>query len=102
MTNDMKIRQGARLDFTVERADPEAVSATFLAQSGTTTLTDTVEYVNGVAAFQFDNTDVIGVYEYQVMENFATGNPDIYPNQDECDGDCELPTLEICKSLSEA
>lgn len=102
MTNDMKIRQGARLNFTVERAEPEAVSATFLAKSGTTTITQTVVYANGIAPFEIEDTDVIGVYEYQVMENFATGSPDIYPNQDDCDGDCDLPTLEICKSLSEA
>lgn len=98
----MKIRAGARLSFTVQRADDEAVSATFIAVNDTVTITDTIAYdEDGIAAFQFDSpdTNVVGEYEYQVNENFATGSPDIYPNGDDCDGDCDLPTLEICESL---
>ena len=98
----MTIRAGARLNFTIERADSEAISATFLAVDGANSLTDTVEYdEDGIATFQFDSpdTDLEGDYEYQVSENFATGSPDIYPNADDCDGDCDFPTLEICESL---
>jgi hypothetical protein len=97
------IRAGARLNFTIERADADAVSATFLAVYGSHSITDTVNYdADGFAAFQFDSpdTDFVGDYEYQVSENFATGSPDIYPNFDNCDGDCDLPTLQICESLS--
>lgn len=100
--DSMKIRQGARLNFTVERADPSAVSATFIAQYQDIVITDTVSYdSNGIAAFEFNSpdTDVVGEYEYQINENFSSGSPDIYPNMDDCDGDCDLPTLEICKSL---
>lgn len=100
--DDLKIRAGARLSFTVERADDEAVSATFLAVMDDVVITDTVDYdEDGKAAFQFDspNTDVVGVYDYQVNENFESGSPDIYPSADDCDGDCDLPTLEICESL---
>lgn len=102
--NDMKIRAGARLSFSVTRADDTAVSATFIAQFETNIISDTVEYdEDGVAAFQFDSpdTDVVGEYEYQVNENFETGSPDIYPSGDDCGGDeCEFPTLEICESLT--
>lgn len=99
--NNMKIRAGARLNFTIEQADPESISATFIAVSGNVTITDTVPYINGVANFQFDSpdTDVVGTYEYQINENFASGSPDIYPNTDNCEGDCDLPTLVICESL---
>ena len=99
--SNMQIRQGARLNFTIYQADESSVSATFIAVSGNVTITDTVPYVNGEAHFQFDSpdTDVVGTYEYQINENFATGSPDIYPNTDNCDGDCDLPTLEICESL---
>ena len=99
--DSMKIRAGARLNFTIERADPTAISATFLAVGETVSITDTVAYVSGVANFQFDSpdTDVVGIYQFQVNENFATGSPDIYPNTDGCDGDCDFPTLEICESL---
>jgi len=100
-TDNMQIRQGARLNFTVYQADPSSVSATFIAQYEDLIITDTVAYVDGEAHFQFDSpeTDNIGVYEYQINENFSSGSPDIYPNMDNCDGDCDFPTLEICESL---
>lgn len=100
--NHMSIRSGARLSFSVEQADESSVSATFIAQNDDATISDTVAYVDGVANFTFGSpdTDTVGVYEYQINENFASGSPDIYPNTDDCDGDCDLPTLEICESLS--
>lgn len=101
MMNSMKIRAGARLNFTVEQADSESISATFLAVFEDNTITDTVDYVNGKAVFDFNapDTSIVGVYSYQVSENFTSGSPDIYPNLDGCDGDCDFPTLEICESL---
>ncbi len=103
--DSMQIRAGARLSFSVEQADSTSVSATFIADDGAGhIITDTVAYTDGVAAFQFDSpdTDYIGTYEYQINENFSSGSPDIYPNVDDCDGDCDFPTLEICESLSES
>lgn len=103
MNNEsMKIRAGARLNFTVTRADPDAISATFMAVFEAAEITDTVTYDSeGLASFQFDSpdTDVVGEYDYQINENFATGSPDIYPNPDNCDGECAFPILEICESL---
>jgi len=102
--DNLTIRAGARLSFTVERADDEAVSATFIAQSDDATITDTVDYDSeGKAEFQFDSpdTDVVGDYQYQVNENFESGSPDIYPSSDDCDGDCDFPELKICESLPE-
>lgn len=100
--NEMKIRAGARLNFSVERADESAISATFIAEFEDNIISDTVEYdEDGIANFQFDSpdTDVVGEYEYQVNENFETGSPDIYPSGDDCDGDdCDFPILEICES----
>lgn len=100
--NNMKIRAGSRLSMEVLQADPDSVGATFIANNGTKTITDTLPYVDGKAYFTFDSpdTDVVGTYEYQVNENFSTGSPDIYPNFDNCDGDCSFPTLEICESLA--
>lgn len=99
--NNIKIRAGSRLNFTVEQADPDSVSATFIAVFENVTITNTVNYVDGKAYFEFDSpdTDIVGIYEYQVNENFPTGSPDIYPNFDNCSGDCSFPTLEICESL---
>lgn len=103
--NNITIRAGARLTFTIQRADPNAVSATFIAEMDGVIITDTVPYDSeGVAVFQFDSpdTDVVGTYDYQVNENFPTGSPDIYPSLGDCFGDeCEFPQLIICESLEE-
>ena len=102
--DDIKIRQGSRFTFIVQREDENAVSATFIFSDGTIIHSKTVAYdVNGNAYFEIGSpdTDVVGVYEYQVNENFASGSPDIYPNIDGCDGDCDLPKLTICESLPE-
>lgn len=102
--NNLTIRSGARLTFTVERASEDAVSATFTAEMDGVTIEDTIAYTNGVAVFQFDSpdTDIPGEYDYQVAENFSTGSPDIYPSLGDCFGDnCELPKLIICESLGD-
>lgn len=100
--HDMTIRSGGRLSFTVEMADPSAVSATFIMQNETVLVEITENYDDdGIAYFDIGSpdTDVVGVYNYQVNENFATGDPDIYPSMNDCDGDCDFPTIEICESL---
>lgn len=102
--NDMKIRAGEQLRFSITQADPDSLSATFIAQSEDNTISSTVLYSNGVAWFEFNSpdTDAIGVYKYQVNENFPTGSPDIYPSPGGCkSGNCGFPTLEICESLTE-
>lgn len=100
--HNITIRQGARFSFEVEQADPSSVSVTFIAQSEDNTFQDTQEYVDGVATFDFqeDDTSVVGEYDFQLNENFATGSPDIYPAMGDCFGeDCDFPTLTICESL---
>jgi len=100
--DNITIRAGAKLNFSISRADESAVSATFIAEYGGNEISDTIAYdIGGNAQFLFESpdTDIAGLYKYQVNENFATGSPDIYPNNNCCSGDCELPTLEICESL---
>lgn len=103
MSDNLRIRQGARLSFVVEQADPDSISATFIAKKDATIIENTVNYdADGKAFFHFDSpdTDIVGEYEYQINENFSTGSPDIYPSDGDClNGDCELPILEICESL---
>ena len=103
MTN-LTIRKGSRLNLVVYQADPDSISATFIAHldDPETTIQDTVAYTDGEAHFEIQDTDVVGVYDYQVNENFTSGNPDIYPADGDCDEeDCEFPTLEICESLEQ-
>lgn len=98
--DNMTVRQNGKLTFTVNRADDDAVSATFIMQLDDLIVTETVAYdSDGLALFDIDDTSVVGVYQYQINENFESGNPDIYPNLDDCDGDCDLPEVEICESL---
>lgn len=99
--DNLTIRQGAKLDFTIYQADDRSVSATFTAVMNDIIIEETVLYTNGEAHFTFGSpdTDVVGIYEYQVAENFASGSPDIYPNNTGC-ADCSFPTLEICESLT--
>lgn len=103
MDENMTVRQGGRLSFTVNRADSSAISATFIMASESKTVVVTEVYDSeGKASFEIGSpdTDTVGTYNYQLNENFSTGSPDIYPSPDGCDGDCELPTVEICESLS--
>ena len=98
--NELRIRAGAQLTFEVERADPSAISATFIAELDTTTITDTVPYnSDGLAFFEFDEvgTSTVGTYRYQINENFAAGSPDKYPILNNGD----FPELHIYESLDE-
>lgn len=99
---DITIRQGGKLSFEVQRADEQAISATFMFGDNELLVSDTVAYdSDGIAFFEFGSpdTDDVGEYSYQVNENFETGSPDIYPNIDDCDGDCDLPKVIICEAL---
>lgn len=103
----MKIRAGGRLNFQTLRGDPSAVSATFIMQAQDEpgiVVTATEPYdEDGVAFFDIGSpeTDEVGVYDYQINENFTLGSPDIYPDPTGCEGDCEFPTVTICESLPE-
>lgn len=105
--NSMKIRAGGRLNFEVHRGDSEAVSATFIMQNqeepGTVVTATEMYDDDGVAFFDIGSpdTDVVGVYDYQINENFIVGSPDMYPDPTGCEGDCEFPTVTICESLPE-
>jgi len=102
---NIAVLEGGNLPLTVERQDPEALSATLIlkhTESGAI-IEVTGNYVDGVAdvSLDGDNTSVVGVYEYQVNENFESGSPDKYPNPNNCDGDFEFPTITIYNSLDE-
>jgi len=102
--NDMSVLQGGNLPLTVERLDPAAISATLILkiQGSDTVLSKSSSYDgNGVAdvSLNGDDTAVPGVYDYQINENFSTGDPDKYPNPDKCSGEFSFPTITIYESL---
>ncbi len=96
---NLTYRQGSLISLDVERASDTAISATLL-YNGPIADQITELYVNGVAHFEFSLDDV-GEYEYQINESYESGPPDIYPNMDNCDGDCDLPKITICEALPE-
>lgn len=101
---DFSVRVGSLEPFEIPRGYESAVSVTLLLQDKETG----DEYVftaaydeNGVAYIYFEDVP-IGIYEYQVNENYETGLPSIYPDPSDCDGgDCDLPLMEVCYSLPE-
>lgn len=102
-----KIRKGSRLDLQVEAPDENSVSATILLRStveGSSVIEFTEPFVDKIADFVnvegISDLD-IGLYDVQINENYATGQPDKYPSADDCNGECEYLILEICESLDD-
>lgn len=58
--------------------------------------------VNLIADFQSEvgiPSLPVGEYTYMVYENYATGLPAAYPDPENCDGECDLPTITICEAI---
>lgn len=106
MDNDIRVRQGAQLNLRVTQGDPTSSSATVILRHQDTQdlITQTAAFVGGVAEVSFGavHTAVVGVYDYQVNENFGSSDPLKYPDPNDCDGECEFPTVTICESLDGA
>lgn len=103
MTN-LKIRQGQVIRLLVEQGDEDSISATLLMRNQETldVITATATYTDGVAELVVDgeDTETVGIYDYQINENFSGGDKDKYPDPTDCDGeDCDFPTIEICDAI---
>ena len=109
---------GSQIPQYVEQGDESSISATIVYKDQDTlevyTKSADFEVVEGNDAKVADltleatgeagemTTSVVGVFEYQIYENFEDESPFIYPNPDGCGEDeCELPTLTICEALDE-
>lgn len=102
MNDDYIVWKGSRFDFQVTTDEEDAVSITLaLKDADDNNFEFTEPVVDGVADFQdSDVTDLAAAeYEYQIYENYATGNPTIFPDTDKCEGECELPTITICEAI---
>ena len=108
--NDFKVRQGAQVPLTVVQGDDASVSATLILREQTTDalIQATGAFVDIGGKMLADvsltglQTAIRGVYDYQVNENFATGDPLKYPDPNNCDGECVFPTITICEALDES
>ena len=101
---NMTVWEGSQVPLTVEQGDPTSVSASIVMIEQTTEQTYTVtgeyEDIDGVMTADVSLTDtetVVGVYDYYITENFTDEDPLVYPDPDNCDGDCELPTITVCE-----
>jgi hypothetical protein len=105
MSNNMSVLQGGLLPLTVNQGDSDSVSATLILKEQTTevVIEKTALYINGVADLTLDEdeTDVVGVYDYQINEEYVSGAPDKYPDPDNCQGEFAFPTLTIYQALDE-
>lgn len=96
----MKELHGASLNFVVVQSERTSVSITVVIKSKTDGSVQefTETFVDGKASFAISTLDV-GKYEYQINENYDSGAPDKFPNNDNCDGDCTFPEIIICAAL---
>jgi len=102
--NNIKVRQGAQLNLRITQGDEDSISATVILrpQGGGSLIQQTAVFASGEAVVEFDGDDtaVLGVYDYQINENFAAADPLKYPDPNDCDDDeCEFPTITICEAL---
>ena len=103
---NMIVWQNSQVPLTVNQGDPESVSATLvmILQDGSVdlTITKTASFVDVDGVMTADltlnaaDTATEGLYDYYIKENFDDEDSLIYPNPDNCEDECELPTIKIC------
>lgn len=104
---DFSVWSGENVSIAIEQGDTESVSATIylLDEDKNVVVEETANYetVDDKEIAYIDFTaPVVGVYTYYFSENF-TDEPDlIYPDPDNCDGDCELPSITVCELTNES
>lgn len=107
MSNNLKVRQGGQLPLTVQQGDPNSISASLYMrpQDGGAVLSVHGNFINGVADLTLgeEETATIGIYDYQINEEFASEPPIKYPDPNACeeDEDCSFPTIQVCEALDE-
>lgn len=100
---NLTVWHNARLDlqFVVEEDDVESITIA-LQDSDDNNYEFTQPVVDNVADFQSEDgipSLPVGEYTYMVYENYDEGLPAAYPDPDNCDGECDLPTITICEAV---
>lgn len=104
MSKDLSVRYGASLNLRVTLDDAAATSATiYIGNEGEAYLVEkTGAFVDGVADISLDTTDTelpLGTYKYQINVDYDDGKVIKFPAGDSCDGDTELPNIQILEAL---
>jgi len=97
---NLVIRQGETLELSVKTDDDSATTVQLLAtKEGSTFIDKTEPFVNRVAVLRTNDTIIpLGEYEYSLTVVYSDGFIDELPDTQDCEGDCDFPTLTICKS----
>lgn len=104
---DISIRQGETLSLSVTNDDLTADTLQLVVSDSNDDIVinetanfTTVEGVRG-AEISTDDTDLtVGDYSYMLIVTYSDGVVEKLPDPDDCEGDCELPTLTICKAIT--
>ena len=95
----------SRVQLMGEQGDPTSISMSLYAFDEDSSyvievLDKPFVLVDGVkmADLSFTSPEVTEkrIYDYYVTENFTNEDPIIYPSPENCEGDCELPTITVC------
>lgn len=98
---DISIRRGETLELGIEADDTSAVSVQLVATNGDgdVLIDETELFEDGEATIRTNDTLIpLGDYEYTLTIVYSDGAVDILPDPDDCDDECDLPKLTICKS----
>lgn len=101
---NIAIRRGETLELTIKADDDTASTVELRAvDKDDAIVIDLVEsFVNGVAVIRIANLLLpYGEYEYTLKVEYVDGFTEIYPDVDNCGGECSLPVIKVCKSLED-
>jgi hypothetical protein len=104
---DLSIRQGETLILSTTNDDLTADTLQLLVSNSNDVVvineTENFTTTNGIrgAEIRTNETDLpTGEYTYMLIVTYADGTIEKLPNTEACDGDCSLPTLTICESIT--
>lgn len=105
---DINIRRGETLEITIIADDISAttVKLTVAETDGTVVLTQTENFATDdgdrIATIKTNDTDIPeATYEYMLTITYDDGTVEKLPDVSDCEDNCDLPTLTICKALDD-
>lgn len=99
--DNLSVRRYETLELGIEADDDSAVAVRFIAsKDGTVFIDEEAPFNNdGEATIRVQEVDIpLGEYEYTLTLTYSDGTVDILPDASDCGDECDLPTLEVCKS----
>ena len=97
------IRRGETLELTFKADDATALTVQLKAvKDGVVYFDETEPFVDSIAVIRTNDTNVaVGEYPFTLKVVYEDGFIEILPDAEDCDGDCELPSIIVCESTEE-